>query len=1103
MGDGDIPSSPRCTTGICDAYTFAEDKTPETHACDNCGTALQPTNDIGCDNESHVVESIAIDNCPTIATGTPNTVDTYGYSTGSTAADPEVSSPQNRISGSLQMRSSDSDTETNTSEDSDTGNSPRGTPTMETTPDSGRFSQAPPAPSFMSPSFLRRQKKLVVHTSPERTFQSESESLSAPSPEESTPLLSSAPFQNKAPGSSSSSVASTLSPGPGPNPLSSEYSQWSSPFSSSRERIGQHVFRPYNEKLYEAQQPPKSQRKVTMICGLTWAVAHGVGACICIVQTVSMMAVIWAIAHRYILFLLCMSYGCIALICNFAIFSLATTSTGPYKLPPFKPHALPFEFVPPPCSLLVFAFMLYIFEVAVSTFWMAVVKTILVFTTTEPNGDRCDDWLSFFALCVISLIVNGVAVCVQAIKIFFILGTCDTVRERNECQQLCAAHRSEKSCWNILKYILDGVVALLFITGLIFVIVPLSLVMSDYNYCDPSSELCYSGCNPYDPSMCMLPFPSTFYLKSDNTTPTGWRVNISSHASVRDRWGTHVGNTDQLNELDGFSVSAPILCYFEEVSLDGVIGLSNLSTYTSPYAKTVVINTATNELIPHWVELDAMDNDTPLLLIQPAQVLNHATRYVVGIRWLLNNNGGYILRTPYFDSLLQEQTGDDWDYLSKNVWPYLQDKGWLLDDVLLMWDFITVSEDYSLGRVKLMLQEANSHWAGSLSYSFDEIKTHECTPDVKGVAKSLWGHFNGPKFVSLKRGGLLLSRPGAKQVLIDTETLRVNFLIEIPCSVWLNPKPSFILQFGHSFFEDRSEIQADWMRDFSYNNSCITFAVDWYGISRLDTLVLSDILLRNLLNFVSIPECTMQSFINAHLMLKLMTLQLVNDPEMQASGISLIDSTRYGFYGLSEGSIVGGGYLGMSDMLNKAVMGVGGTPFSVILPRNFAFHYINMMLRITVYTQREIRLLLSLYQALWDPADFSGWVESLNRDRKPILIQSAIDDLVVSNYATHILARSLQNTTLIAPEARPVWPLESRVPPEPQNSTTTSWMVEWMFDSVEPLPDTSNPPPRSSPNPHPCPCRLENGQDQAWEFLSNGTITQYCQGVCLSPLCKV
>ena len=40
----------------------------------------------------------------------------------------------------------------------------------------------------------------------------------------------------------------------------------------------------------------------------------------------------------------------------------------------------------------------------------------------------------------------------------------------------------------------------------------------------PTVEL--SDCDPIAPTLCGLPFPSTFYMREDSTSATGWRVHM-------------------------------------------------------------------------------------------------------------------------------------------------------------------------------------------------------------------------------------------------------------------------------------------------------------------------------------------------------------------------------------------------------------------------------------------------------------------------------------------------------------------------------------------------------------------------------------------------
>ena len=40
----------------------------------------------------------------------------------------------------------------------------------------------------------------------------------------------------------------------------------------------------------------------------------------------------------------------------------------------------------------------------------------------------------------------------------------------------------------------------------------------------PDIEEVWSDCDPIAPTACGYPFPSTFYMREDASTPTGWRI---------------------------------------------------------------------------------------------------------------------------------------------------------------------------------------------------------------------------------------------------------------------------------------------------------------------------------------------------------------------------------------------------------------------------------------------------------------------------------------------------------------------------------------------------------------------------------------------------
>src|SRR4051812_12780235 len=65
------------------------------------------------------------------------------------------------------------------------------------------------------------------------------------------------------------------------------------------------------------------------------------------------------------------------------------------------------------------------------------------------------------------------------------------------------------------------------------------------------------GCDPIDPSLCLLPWPNDFFTRRDRSTATGLRLNIDPRATPRNMAGAPIDTTDW-NRLDGFSPGAPI-----------------------------------------------------------------------------------------------------------------------------------------------------------------------------------------------------------------------------------------------------------------------------------------------------------------------------------------------------------------------------------------------------------------------------------------------------------------------------------------------------------------------------------------------------------------
>ena len=215
--------------------------------------------------------------------------------------------------------------------------------------------------------------------------------------------------------------------------------------------------------------------------------------------------------------------------------------------------------------------------------------------------------------------------------------------------------------------------------------------------------------------------------------------------------------------------------------------------------------------------------------------------------------------------------------------------------------------------------------------------------------------------------------------------------------------------------------------------------------------------------------------------------------------------------------MIGGGYFGFSRDLRRGVLGVPGCPFALLLSRSKDFLPYHDIIKLQMWNERDVRLLISVMQTLWDPAESGGWLTAIRDSRddpgkeKHVLLQAALGDAQVSPVAGEFMARSL-GAHAVWPATRPVYNVTQRCALTPQlhrgacngvkafaNATAggiakASAFVEFNYTDVPAAERawgrTDVPPPNHDT--HECPRRERRGQDQIHSFLTTGTIVQYC-----------
>lgn len=617
-------------------------------------------------------------------------------------------------------------------------------------------------------------------------------------------------------------------------------------------------------------------------------------------------------------------------------------------------------------------------------------------------------------------------------------------------------------------------------------------------------------CNPVDPSVCALPFPSSFYLDDDATTQTGRRVAFGAGSLPVNREGVGVDPT-YWNEKDGFSPNSALLFYFQGASAEGTIHHDDIAAYADADARTVVIDVETGERVPHFVEREVSvdDPDEQLMILRPVHPWRYDAHYVVGVRGLVDDSGAVITANEGFAALRDGAASTDPDVerqraaYDDTIFPALEAQGFARSELQVAWDFHTVSKASSTGRARMVIEDSVERMEaeGGPAYTWLEQVDGDCTVEGETVARTLVGQMQVPMYTEVDEPGTLLTRDADGQPYYNGEST-AGFLVRIPCSVATAAAPAFVLQYGHGFFGDYSEAYTGWLARFADEYGFIIVATDWKGMATYDVGELTLSIVNDPGRIAALPERSLQGMVEQNALLVLARGALAQDealafPDAGGALVNVIDPDQFGYYGISQGSIYGAGYLGLSPYLERGALSVGGNPYATMFTRSNNFEPFFLVFQAKYDDQREIMLYTQgLMQQLWDLSEGGGYLRDMNQEvpagypEKQALIQLAIGDAQVTTLAGHIQARGFQAST-VYPQTRPVFGVEEREAP-----FTGSALVEWEYTDLPPEPDTATPA-NPDTDPHECPRRNPDGQAQVAHFLRTGEVIHTCEGRCV------
>lgn len=624
-----------------------------------------------------------------------------------------------------------------------------------------------------------------------------------------------------------------------------------------------------------------------------------------------------------------------------------------------------------------------------------------------------------------------------------------------------------------------------------------------------------SGCDPLDPSVCLFPYPSSLFLVDDPAMPTGRRVAYGPTALPLNVDGVQL-DPGYWNEKDGYSISSQMLFWFADASDAGLVRWDEVERYADADAPTVIVDLTTGERVPHFAELDASadDDDERAYVLRPVVPLEYGRHYAVGVRGLVTTSGATIPPSDAFRSLRDDEPGTDPDVESRRqrfddvVFPGLQAAGVPRDELQLAWDFHTHSRENSLGKMIFMRDHAlASVGADGPAYTVASVEDNDCAAPDARIARTVEIRATAPLYTVDDGPGTVLTRGDDGMPVQNGETT-FDVVVRIPCSVMGGGGPKGVapghrvLQYGHGLLGSRDEARTGWLAGLAHDAGWVIAATDWTGMSEDD---IGDILLMSAEDpsrFAIIPERSMQGMVHQLLVLPLLRGPLANDPSMlDANGVSVISPDRASWYGNSQGAIMGGAFMALTQEIDRGVLGVSGANYGLTLTRSKDFDFYFLIFKTKFDDDRDIALLVQgLVQQLWDPAEGAGYLWAMNRDPLPntppkdILIHTAIGDNQVTTLGGQLQARAY-GARLVTPTPRDVFAVE-----EVPGGFSGSALVEWSYPDAAPENPANTPP--EGPDPHECPRREPAGMVQIRDFLETGVVNQPCEGVCGSTIAE-
>ncbi|TVR03659.1 MAG: hypothetical protein EA398_04245 [Deltaproteobacteria bacterium] len=633
-------------------------------------------------------------------------------------------------------------------------------------------------------------------------------------------------------------------------------------------------------------------------------------------------------------------------------------------------------------------------------------------------------------------------------------------------------------------------------------------------------------CDPIHRGACALPWPSNLYLASAPERTTGVELRFGETTLPANRNGVHV-SPDPYRRMDGYGLGSAIILFWPDLDHEAsdLPRQDDLGASIAEDAPVVLLRVdqdGTLERVPYFAEIDvhpATSGSQRSLYIRPAVILEEGTRYVVGVRNLVDTAGDPITPEPAFVALRDGETANDPQLSDRqerftDLLDILEDYGVDRGEWIVAWDFVTASSDGLHGYMLSMRDRAFDLMPEGAELEILELIPEPNADEFMRVEL----RYRTPRFTrqaALSPGSsqtwyvLNLGEDGRPTEVRESGEFQFSegtVYTLIPRSV-LDGEPHGLMLYGHGLLGSGSQTYGGYNRRIANDHRFIYFGIDMLGMSSGDVAAvlrllpelsqfpwLADRLHQGVIDSVLVARGMATRF-DALLRTALENSDLFETPE-DVPAVN-INSDELVYSGISQGGIFGVTVVAVSPDIRHGHMGVPGNNYSTLLHRssNFTTYLIPMQSSYRNAVDRAI--LLSTIQLLWDGSDPVSYMHRASgrpfpgQEASRILLAPVRGDYQVEVQTNEFAVRSGFGIDLLEnyDVDRTPWGITPVSYPH-----EGSGVVLWNYGNPWPPASANAPPQDDLGDPHGAPrFDPEHGRQLA-HFLRTGEIIDVCEG---------